>query len=115
MRNLGTLVAPGESLFERAPSSSSPSSSCFETLDLKLCPNLFSNLNFARHFVKGDNKTTFSKFNLSKELNSQNESPGLVVMGGDSYSEDHGFKSQQHILGGHFFTFICCKKFNVCL
>ena len=29
-------------------------------------------------------------------------SPGLVVMGGDSCSEGRGFKSQHHILDGHF-------------
>ena len=29
-------------------------------------------------------------------------SPGLVVMGGNSCSESHGFKSQHHILDGHF-------------
>ena len=39
-------------------------------------------------------------------------SPGLVVMGGYSCSEGHGFKSQHHILDGHFFTVICCKICN---
>ena len=29
-------------------------------------------------------------------------SPGLVVMGGDSSSEGHGFESQHCILDGHF-------------
>ena len=29
-------------------------------------------------------------------------SPGLVVTGGDSCSEGHGFESQHHILDGHF-------------
>ena len=29
-------------------------------------------------------------------------SPGLVVMGGDSCSEGHGFESQHHILDGYF-------------
>ena len=28
-------------------------------------------------------------------------SPGLVVMGGDSCSEGHGFESQRRILDGH--------------
>ena len=28
--------------------------------------------------------------------------PGIVVMGGDSCSEGHGFKSQHHILDGQF-------------
>ena len=30
------------------------------------------------------------------------ESPGLVVMGGDSYSEGRGFESQHRVLDGHF-------------
>ena len=43
-------------------------------------------------------------------------SPGLVVMGGDSRSEDRGFLSQHHILDGHeIFTVICCKNCIVCL
>ena len=43
-------------------------------------------------------------------------SPGLVVMGRDSRSKGHGFKSQHRILDGHFFTCICCKNCNdVCL
>ena len=29
-------------------------------------------------------------------------SPGLVVMGGDSYSKGREFESQHHILDGHF-------------
>ena len=36
-------------------------------------------------------------------------SPGLAVIGGDSRSEDRGFKSQCHIQDEHFFTLICCK------
>ena len=39
-------------------------------------------------------------------------SPGLVVMGGDSRSEDCKFKSQHCILDGNFFTLICCKICN---
>ena len=42
-------------------------------------------------------------------------SPGLVVMGSDSHSKGHGFKSQHHILDGHFFTYYCCKNCDVCL
>ena len=41
-------------------------------------------------------------------------SPGLVVMGRDSCFKGRGFESWHHILDGHFFTFICCKNFNVC-
>ena len=29
-------------------------------------------------------------------------SPGVVVMGGDSRSEGHGFESRHRILDGHF-------------
>ena len=43
-------------------------------------------------------------------------SPGLVVMGRDSRSKGHGFKSRDHVLDGHFFTYICYKNCNdVCL
>ena len=39
-------------------------------------------------------------------------SPGLVVMGGDSFSKGCGFKSRHHILDRNF----CCKNCNdVCL
>ena len=45
-----------------------------------------------------------------------NNSPGLVVMGGDSCSKGRGFESLQHLLDGHFFTYICCKNCSgVCL
>ena len=42
-------------------------------------------------------------------------SPGLVVVGGDSSSKGREFESRHHILDGHFFTFICCKTYNVFL
>ena len=42
-------------------------------------------------------------------------SPGLVVMGDDSCLKGRGFESQRHILDGHFFTLICCKKCIACL
>ena len=43
-------------------------------------------------------------------------SPGLVVMGGDSCSEGHGFESQCCILGGHKkFSCFCCKNCNICV
>ena len=38
-----------------------------------------------------------------------------MVMGRDTRSKGCGFKSQHHILDGHFFTYICCKNCNVCL
>ena len=38
-----------------------------------------------------------------------------MVMGRDSRSEGHEFKSQHCILDGYFFTYICCKNCNVCL
>ena len=40
--------------------------------------------------------------------------PGLVVMGDDSCSKGHGFKSQRRILDGHFFTDFVVKN-DVCL
>ena len=45
----------------------------------------------------------------------QGGSPGLVVMGGDSCSKGRQFESRHRILDGHFFTFVCCKNWNVCL
>ena len=35
-----------------------------------------------------------------------------MVMGGDSCSEGHGFKSRHHILDGHFYTYVCSKNCN---
>ena len=40
---------------------------------------------------------------------------GLVVMGEDSCSRVCVFESQQWILDGHVFTFICCKICILCL
>ena len=37
-----------------------------------------------------------------------------MVMGGDSRYKGRGFESRHHLLDGHFFTLICCKK-NYCL
>ena len=37
-------------------------------------------------------------------------SPGLVVMGDNSFLRGCGLKSQRRILDGHFFTLICCKN-----
>ena len=54
-----------------------------------------------------------NKVVMAKHLN-HGESPGLVVMVGDSCSKGREFESW-HILDGHFFTFICCKNCNVCL
>ena len=42
-------------------------------------------------------------------------SPGLVVMGGDSRSEGHGFESRHRILDGHFSHIFVVKICNVCL
>ena len=42
-------------------------------------------------------------------------SPCLVTMGEDSCSKGCGFKSQHHLLNGHFSTLICCTNVNVCL
>ena len=38
-----------------------------------------------------------------------------MVMGGDSRSEGRGFKSQHHILDGHFSHIFVVKICNVCL
>ena len=39
-----------------------------------------------------------------------------MVIGDNSCSRGHGFKSQRHILDGlDFFTLICCKNCIVCL
>ena len=42
-------------------------------------------------------------------------SPGLVVMGRDSRFKGRGFDSRHHILDEHFFTYICCRNYGVCL
>ena len=46
---------------------------------------------------------------VAKISNFMGGSPGLVVMGGDSCSKSHGFKSWHCILNGHFSHGICCK------
>ena len=38
-----------------------------------------------------------------------------MVMRGDSCSKGREFESRHCILDGHCFTFICSKKYNVCL
>ena len=40
-------------------------------------------------------------------------SPGLVIMGGESFSEGHGFESQHLIVDGHFFTQNFCFDFSL--
>ena len=42
-------------------------------------------------------------------------SPGLVVMGDDSYTKSCGFEFHCYILNGHFVTLICFKNCMVCL
>ena len=42
-------------------------------------------------------------------------SPGLVVMGGDSCCKGHEFESWQHILDGHFFTYVFLVTFVMCV
>ena len=41
-----------------------------------------------------------------KRLYTYGGSPGLVVMGGDTCSAGRGFKSQHHILDGHFYIYL---------
>ena len=55
---------------------------------------------------------SFCSASSSFKVWSQGGSPGVVVMGGDSCYEGHGFESRQHILDEHFFTYVCCKKRN---
>ena len=55
-------------------------------------------------------------FKVAQVSNTKRDgSPGLLVMGRDSCSKGRGFESQDHILDGHFFIFICCKNCNACL
>ena len=62
----------------------------------------------SRSIIKSTRRLTNQKDADETKIMSQGGSPGLVVMGRDSYSS--GFESQHHILDGHFFTSICCKK-----
>ena len=48
-------------------------------------------------------------------MNSLGREPCLAVMGGDSCSEGHGFKSQHRILDAHLITYIFVQNCNVCL
>ena len=58
-------------------------------------------------------------FKILESMNETNmgESPGVVVMGGDSCSKGRDFESQHRKLDRHdIFIFICCKNCNdVCL
>ena len=47
-------------------------------------------------------KTKMTQFVSKLKILLQGGSSGLVVVGGDSFSEGCGFKSQHHILDGHF-------------
>ena len=60
---------------------------------------------FRRILLKG------KKIERKERQTNDRREPGLVVMGGDSGSIGWGFKSQHHILDGHFFTLICYKFF----
>ena len=42
-------------------------------------------------------------------------SPGLVVMGGDSYSKGREFESRHCILSGHFLKYLFVVKFVMCV
>ena len=54
-------------------------------------------------------------FMFSAKTKNAAKSPGLVVMGDDSFSRGRGFESRHCILDGYFFTFICCKNCAGCL
>ena len=55
--------------------------------------------------------SSLKRTHTGKKIGGVGQEPGLVVMGGDSGSIGWGFKSQHHILDGHFFTLICYKFF----
>ena len=57
---------------------------------------------------------SFSVIGLKRQTQRKG-SPGLVVMGGDSYSKGCGFESGYCILEGHFFTYVFVVKFILCL
>ena len=52
---------------------------------------------------------------IKEEGQREDRNPDLVIMAGDSCCKGCGFESEHRTLDGHFFTFICCKKWNVCL
>ena len=54
-----------------------------------------------------------AQIGLKKDNNTKGGSPGLVVMGGDSCTEGHGFDSQHCVLDGHFSQMFGCKNCNV--
>ena len=64
---------------------------------------------------ESDNQVNRQKEKKRYERMGNGGSLGLVVMGGDSWSEGRGFESQHCILDGHFTQIICCKNCNVCL
>ena len=47
-------------------------------------------------------------------MNCYVESPGLVVMGGESFSVGCVFESQHRVLHRHFFSLYGCKNYHVC-
>ena len=49
--------------------------------------------------------------NVTKQCYFKGGSLGLVVMGGDSYPEGRGFKTQHCILHGHFSHIFVVKNF----
>ena len=65
--------------------------------------------------IKNCNYVTIKEcFEISIKVN-MGRSPGLVVMGGDSRSKGHGFKSRHRIVDGHFSHIFVVKICNVCL
>ena len=56
----------------------------------------------------------FSTSFRPKSNNSNNECPGLVVMGGDSCSKRSRVQISAQCTEWTFFTFICCKNCIVC-
>ena len=67
---------------------------------------------FEKYFYQQLNSIILSLFvELVQQTNkvSLGGSPGLVVTGGNSCSEGHGFESQHHILDGHFSNLFVVK------
>ena len=53
---------------------------------------------------------TFFTYKRKRGQRRRIKSPGLVVIGGHSSSEGHGFEFKHSIHDGHFFTHFCCNN-----
>ena len=84
---------------------------------MNLLKKVFISSTFLTNFTLHYDKLGFSWNPLVEQLipNNLGLSPGLVVMGGDSCSKGHGFKSLNHILYWHFHISLLQKLCIVCL